>query len=101
MRLLTKEIEKKLPSIEEAKAFDDPVVQVKFFHPLSNWTWYAAGYSDDHFWGLVDGDFLEIGIFCLSEMKSIRVFELGIERDLHFEPKPLSEVRQEIQKRRR
>jgi len=101
MKLLTKEIEKKLPSIEEAKVADDPVVQVKYFHPLSSWTWYVAGYTDGHFWGLVDGDFLEVGVISLEELNSVKLLGLGIERDLHFETKPMSEVRQEIQKRRR
>lgn len=101
MKLLPKNLKNKLPSIEEAKQKEDPILYVKYFHPMSSWTWFAAGYSDDHFWGLVDGDFLEIGIFCLSEMKSIRLFELGIERDLHFNPKPMSEIRQEIMDRRR
>jgi hypothetical protein len=101
MKLLTKEIEEKLPSIEEAKSADDPVVQVKFFHPLSNWTWYVVGYTDGHFWGLVDGDFLEAGLISLEELKSVKLLGLGVERDLHFEPKPMSEVRKEIQKTRR
>lgn len=101
MKLLTKELKKKLPSIEKAKESDDPIVQVKFFHPLSNWTWFAAGYSDGHFWGLVDGDFVETGLFSLEEMKSVKVLSLGIERDLHFEPKPMSVVRQEIMEGRR
>ena len=101
MKLLTKELKEKLPSIEEAKKEDDPVVYVKYFHPLSNWTWFAAGFSDGHFWGLVDGDFMEIGLFSLEEMKSVKVHGLGIERDLHFEPKPMSEVRKEIMERRR
>lgn len=101
MKLLSKEIEKKLSSIEEAKAADDPVVQVKFFHPLSSWTWFAAGYTDGYFWGLVDGDFVETGIFSLEEMKSVKLLGLRIERDLHFEPKTMSEVRKEIQERRR
>ena len=102
MKLLTKKIEKRLPSIEKAKESDDPIVQVKFFHPLAgNWTWFAAGYSDGHFWGLVDGDFLETGLFSLEEMESVQLLGLGIERDLHFEPKPMSVVRREIMERRR
>lgn len=101
MKLLTKEIEKKLPSIEEAKASGSKIVQIKYFHPLSNWTWYVVGYTDGHFWGLVDGDFLETGLISLEELKSVKLLGLGIERDLHFEPKLMSEVRQEIKKRRR
>ncbi|PUU86127.1 MULTISPECIES: DUF2958 domain-containing protein [Halanaerobium] len=101
MKLLTKEIEKKLPAIEEAKNSENCIVQVKYFHPLSSWTWYVAGYTDDHFWGLVDGDFLETGLISLEELKSVKLLGLGVERDLHFEPKPMSEVRKEIQKTRR
>lgn len=101
MKLLTKKLEEKIPSIEEAKKSNDPIVYVKYFHPLADWTWFAAGYSGGHFWGLVDGDFVETGVFSLEEMKALKMLGLGIERDLHFEPKPMSEVRQEIQKRRR
>jgi len=101
MKLLTKEIEKKLPSIEEAKACDDKIVQIKYFHPLSNWTWYVVGYTDGQFWGLVDGDFLEAGLISLEELKSVKLLGLGIERDLHFEPKPMSEIKKKIMERRR
>ena len=101
MKLLTKELENKLPSIEEAKGSKDPVLKVKYFHPLSNWSWFAAGYNDGLFWGLVDGEFVETGLFSLEEMKSVKLNGLGIERDLHFDPKPMSEVRQEIKGRSR
>jgi len=101
MKLLTKELKKKLPSIEEAKKSDDPIVHVKYFHPLADWTWFAAGYSDGHFWGLVDGDFVETGLFSLEEMKSVKLLGLGIERDLNFEPKPMSEIKKEVKERRK
>lgn len=43
--------------------------------------------------GLVDGFFEELGYFTLSELESVQgPFGLGIERDKHFKPKPLSEV---------
>jgi hypothetical protein len=101
MKLLTKEIEKKLPSIEDAKNSENSIVHVKYFHPLADWTWFAVGYSDGLFWGIVDGDFVETGLFSLEELKSVKLLGLRIERDLHFEPKPMSEVRQEIKERRR
>ena len=80
----------------------------KFFHPLSFWTWYAIegslvdenGYFDTDkekvdflFFGWVYGDFTELGYFSLSEMEAINVGELGMERDLHFTPMKLSEVK--------
>ena len=51
MKLLTKAIEAKLPGIgttepeEGAEEEHDPMCHVKFFHPLSNWTWYAIEYD--------------------------------------------------------
>ena len=101
MKLLPKELKERFPSIEEAKSKKDPIIVAKYFHPMSDWTWYAAGYSDGIFWGLVDGHYLETGLFSLKEMQEVKVLGLGIERDLHFEPIKMSEVRKKIQERRR
>ena len=101
MKLLPKELEERLPSIEEAKNLNDPEIIVKYFHPMSDWTWYAAGYNDGIFWGLVDGHYLETGLFSLKEMQEVKVLGLGIERDLHFEPFKMSEIKSKIQERRR
>ena len=38
-----------------------------------------------------------MGYFALSEMEAINVGGLGMERDLHFTPKPLSAVKKEHQ----
>lgn len=93
MKLLTKEILKSLPPLYSQENNPDPIVRVKFFHPMSNWTWYATEYDGkDIFFGLVDGFEKELGNFSLSELQSVKIHGLGIERDLYFEPKPLSEV---------
>jgi len=47
------------------------------------------------FFEWVFGDFPEYGYFSLSEMQAINVGGLGIERDVHFSPKRLSEVKKE------
>jgi hypothetical protein len=47
------------------------------------------------FFGWVYSDFPELGYFSLSEMEQINVGGLGMERDLHFTPKRLSEVKKE------
>ena len=43
---MTKEIEKKASKFpfdsQDGKGLDAEII-VKFFHPLSNWTWYATG----------------------------------------------------------
>jgi hypothetical protein len=110
MKLLTEELKKQLPQLYSQQNEQDPLVICKFFHPLSFWTWYAIegspvdadGYYDTEkekvdflFFGWVYGDFPELGYFSLSEMEHINVGGLGMERDLHFTPKKLSEVKKE------
>ena len=102
MKLLTKEIEKKLPPLysQENKG-ENAIVQAKFFCPWNHWTWYATEYdpTDKLFFGYVDGDFGELGYFALEELESIHgPFGLKIERDLHFRPISLKEVMSKCQK---
>ena len=89
MKLLTKELENKLPKLYETEGQKDKVVQAKFFSPFSSWTWYAIEYDQEKelFFGVVDGDFFEFGYFSLSELENNE-----IERDIYFEPKLLSEI---------
>ncbi len=96
MKLLTKAILKKLPPLYATdEQGEGALVQVKFFTPDSSWTWYATEYDgEDIFFGLVSGLEVELGYFSLSELKTVRgAYGLPIERDMWFEPKPLSEVR--------
>ena len=94
MELLTKELREKLPGLYETKEDEDPLIICKFFHPRSNWTWYAIEFDgDDTFFGLVSGHFTELGYFSLSELESFRdACGLGIELDIHFKPTRLSEL---------
>jgi hypothetical protein len=51
--------------------------------------------------GLVSGFDLEIGYFSLKELQSVKgPMGLPIERDLHFEPKSLRELRDQHKKDR-
>lgn len=95
MKLLTQEIRKKLPKLYSQEKSEDPTIIVKFFCPWNNWTWYAYEFDgEDMFFGFVVGLENELGYFSLSELESINgPFHLKIERDLYFDPKPLSEVR--------
>jgi hypothetical protein len=108
MELLPQELRQQLPPLYSQEHEPDPMVICKFFHPLSHWTWYAYegspvdenGYYDTDeekvdfvFFGWVYGDFPEMGYFALSELESVTVMGLGIERDLHFTPMKLSEVK--------
>jgi len=94
MKLLTKEILKRLPALYSQENNPDPIVQVKFFDPCGSWTWYATEFDGkDIFFGMVDGFEKELGNFSLSELQAYKGrFGLGIERDLYFTPKPLSEI---------
>jgi len=71
-------------------------IVAKFFDPTGSWTWYVMNQDPndpDYLWGIVQGFEVEIGSFSLSELQSIRGrFGLGIERDLHFQPRPAAEV---------
>ena len=56
--------------------------------------WYGTEFDGrDKFFGLVDG-FERTGCFSLAELKSVRgPLGLPVERDLYFNPTPLSELR--------
>jgi hypothetical protein len=96
MKLLTKAIEKKLPALYSTDGQgDDAVAQVKFFALGSSWTWYATEFDgEDTFFGLVEGFETELGTFSLKELESVKFLGIqGIERDLHWEPRKLSEIK--------
>lgn len=97
MELLPQEIAKKLPAIGATGEVKDPMVQVKFFTPWAGWTWYAIEYDGkDIFYGWVVGLEKEFGSFSLKELESIEgPFGLWIERDINFDPRPISEVMKE------
>ncbi len=94
MKLLTKEILKRLPKLGETSEQEDPMCQVKFFTPDAQWTWYGIEFDgEDIFFGFVIGLEDELGNFSLSELKEVRgSLGLPVERDLYFEPCPLSKV---------
>jgi len=95
MKLLTKEIRGKLPPLYSQEKVEDPIVQVKFFTPDSNWTWYGIEFDGkDLFFGWVVGFEKEMGYFSLKELESARgPLGLPIERDKWFTPVRLSEVK--------
>ncbi len=95
MKLLTKEIRDKLPRLYSQEKVQDPIVQVKFFTPDSNWTWYGIEFDGkDLFFGWVVGLEKEMGYFSLKELESARgPLGLPIERDKWFTPMRLSEVK--------
>ncbi len=99
MKLLTKQIRQGLPPLYGQEKELDPIAYVKFFDPTGRGTWYGLEFDGkDRFFGWVasplGADCDELGYFLLSELASVRCrFGLGIERDLHFKPTPLSKVK--------
>lgn len=98
MKLLTKDIIKKLPPLYSQDGNPDAKVQVKFFCPWSSWTWYATEYDGkDTFFGLVKGHENELGYFSLAELQGVRgPGGLKIERDRWFKPLPLATVQAKL-----
>lgn len=112
MKLLTKELRAQLPPIYAQENAEDPMVLGKIFDPCSQWTWYLleAGPIDEdgapceetglpeadvRFFAYVVGFESELGYVTLSQLQGLRNrFGLPMERDLHFRPCPLSQVRQ-------
>ena len=95
MTLLPDEIKRKLPSLYSQENIKDPFAHVKFFCPWFSWTWYAVEFDGkDLFFGKVIGQESELGYFSLSELKNLRgPGGLRIERDIHFQPVPLSQCK--------
>jgi hypothetical protein len=96
MKLLTKELLAIFKKIGKQDKVADPIVIAKFFNPTGIGTWYATEYDpiDKIFFGYVIlfGDHNdEWGSFELEELESFKGrLGLGIERDLHFHPQPIS-----------
>lgn len=93
-KLLPKKILNALPSLGKTQNQKDPIAQVKFFYPDFDWTWYGIEFDgEDIFYGYVEGFEGEYGNFSLSELMSNRgKMGLEIERDMWFDPTPMSEI---------
>ena len=93
-RLLPDDVAQTLPPLYATEHEDDPLVRVKFFTPDSSWTWFLTEFSPEKrlCFGMVHGLDHELGYFSLDELEAARG-PLGMpsERDLHFQPRPLSQ----------
>jgi hypothetical protein len=96
MKLITKAIAAKLPPLyaQDGKGME-ATAYLKLFTPWSNWTWYVTEMdpATGECFGLVQGFETELGYFSLPELESITgPFGLKVERDLSFDPTPLSRL---------
>jgi hypothetical protein len=99
MELLPDELRAQLPRLYAQENEKDKMVYIKFFSPYSNWTWYVTeGETEEDdfiFFGLVFGFEREWGYFALNELQSTKVLGVpAVERDLHFQPKRISEIKE-------
>ena len=98
MKLMTNELEmklKKYPLGSQDGYGDDVIVICKYF--IGNWTWYVTEAEkclngDYEFFGFVVGLYHEWGYFMLSDLESINVNGLRVERDLNFKPTRIGEL---------
>ncbi|QOY53018.1 DUF2958 domain-containing protein [Candidatus Sulfurimonas baltica] len=96
MILIPPELLNSLPNLYDTENTKDPICHIKLFTPDANWTWYITEISIKDFtcFGYVVGHSSELGYFSLQELESVRgPLNLPIERDIHFTPTPLSEVK--------
>ncbi|WP_425449483.1 DUF2958 domain-containing protein [Dethiothermospora halolimnae] len=98
--LFNKELKERLgvSALYEQEDKEDPTVYVKFFDIFSNWTWYVMESREQEdgdylFFGFVAGMENELGYFSLRELESVNKKFPRIERDLHFKPTLLSNIR--------
>ena len=88
MKLMTKEIEKKIPKLysQDGKGYD-AIVHVKYFDPLGSSAWFGTEYDKEQRlffgWACLNGNIedAELGYFSLDQIENTR-----IERDMYFAP---------------
>jgi|TARA_R110002020_G_scaffold367566_1_gene579416 hypothetical protein len=88
MKLITKEIAKKLSPLGDGSVENKPYL--KLFNPMGSATWLISEFDgEDLMFGLCDLGMgcPELGYVSLSEVKSIKLpLGLGIERDIYWKP---------------
>ena len=99
MKLITEEFEalfKDYPLYSQEDA-DDPIVICKLFDPCGSASWFLLEYDPiekvafGYVTGLAEN---ELGYISLTEMESIKgPLGIGIEQDMYFQQKRLSEVK--------
>lgn len=85
-----------IPRLYANESVDDPLAVLKFFTPDGSWTWYLTEYDPEErlAFGLVVGHERELGYFSIKELEKPRgPLGLPIERDVNFQPTPLSKCR--------
>ncbi len=91
--LIPAELAATVPTLYAAEKAKDPTAHLRWVTPDADWTWWILEYDPDEriAFGLVRGHDTELGYVSLAEAESVRgALGLRVERDLHFQPTPLS-----------
>ena len=104
MKLITKELAAKIPTIKEfhertknMQSWADEIVYLHLFFIPGNWDIYLMAHdpeSEMAFGWVCLGDpkLAQFGPISLDELRGIKKFGLGVEREIGFKPQPLSEA---------
>ena len=103
MKLLTKVIENKVPSLYSTDGLGNKaVVCAKFFTPDSSFTWYLLELDKEtkDCFGLVTSNLNyyepEYGYFSLNELMTVKgPMGLSVERDMYFDSMTVGELKKE------
>ncbi len=96
--MMAQELRRLLPPLHaQETAGEEAIVYVHFFNPCGLGDWWITEGSDEGedfiMFGLCDLGCPELGYVSLNEMLAVRgPLGLGIERDLHWQPRTLREV---------
>ena len=102
-KLITKEVEREAahyPLYSQDGKGGDAITWLKFFHPSSRYTLFVTeadleeGTLSGYVISPLGPDCDEYGYTSLDELKEVKAgpFGLGVERDMHFAPRPLVEA---------
>lgn len=87
----------KMPSLysTEKQEVEEHLLLLRFYHPLSKWSWYAVEYDPKErlFFGLTDGFEREWGYFSLTEMAFTEVSGVPVMWDVDFKPVKFGELK--------
>ncbi len=104
MKLFTKAILKKLPTLDDSSdlSIKDQSVHCKLFNPVGVGTWYITAYNptDKMAFGFVnlgDPPMAELGYISIDELENLKLpLGLSIERDMYFDSMPLQDVMDKV-----
>ena len=96
--LIPQELQKTIPKLYETEEQTDPIAHIKLF--IDGWSWFITEISMDKdiCFGYVISPFgSELGYISLEELASlIGSLGIGVERDVSFQPTPLSVIKAQI-----